>query len=179
MAKSVFSFSPSTVKSVINAFSKASKAELTAKQTRNQAGQKMVDDLTVSWPGGDKAKFFEQSKARAACLEVFTACDGLSESAVKNYPMSVKLAFVHGIAFEASLFTKQGKEAAGIATPSAGTANDGASGTVKTTNKAALFKTLSKALAQARLLDDADFVGDLTDTIQDHYPDFKETVLDK
>jgi hypothetical protein len=77
------------------------------------------------------------------------------------------------------LFTKQGKEAAGIATPSAGTASDGASGTVKTTNKAALFKTLSKALAQARLLDNGAFVADLTDTIQDHFSDFTETVLDK
>ena len=178
MPKSVFSFSSSTVKSVVSAFAKASKAELTAKETRNQAGQKMVDDLTVACDQADKAKFFDKVKARAACIEVFTKA-GLSESAVKNYPMSVKLAFVHGIAFEASLFTKQGKEAAGIATPSAGTASDGASGTVKTTNKAALFKTLSKALAQARLLDNADFVGDLTDTIQDHYPDFKETVLDK
>lgn len=178
MAKSVFSFSASTVKSVVSAFAKASKLELSVKETRNQAGQKMVDDLVVSCDQADKAKYFDKVKARAACIEVFTKA-GLSESAIKNYPMSVKLAFIHNIPFEASLFTKQGKEAAGIATPSAGTASDGASGTVKTTNKAALFKTLSKALAQARLLDDADFVGDLTDTIQDHYPDFKETVLTK
>lgn len=178
MPKSVFSFSPSTVKSVVSAFAKASKIELTAKETRNQAGQKMVDDLTVACDMADKAKFFDKVKARAACIEVFTKA-GLSESAVKNYPMSVKLAFVHGIAFEASLFTKQGKAAAGIATPSAGTADNGKSGKVSTTTKAALFKTLSKALAQARILENVEFAADLIDLVQDAYPDFEETVLDK
>ena len=176
MSKSVFSFSSSTVKSVVSAFAKATKAEETAAAVRNQAGQKMVDDLTVACDQADKAKFFDKVKARAACMEVFTKA-GLSKSAIDNYPMSVKLAFIHNVPFAASLYTKQGKEAAGISTPSAGTADNGASGTVKTTNKAALFKTLSKALAQARLLDHAGFVGDLTDTIQAAFPDFKETVL--
>jgi hypothetical protein len=178
MAKSVFSFTPSTVKSVVSAFGKAAKLEVSLMETRNKAGQQMVDDLIVACTVADKAKFFDSSKARAACIEVFTKAQ-LSESAIKNYPMSVKLAFVHGVPFNTSLFTKQGKESAGIATASAGTADNGKSGTVKTTNKAALFKTLSKALAQARLLDHAGFVGDLTDTIQAAFPDFTETVLAK
>tara|TARA_R110000868_G_scaffold372533_1_gene636368 strand:- start:277 stop:813 length:537 start_codon:yes stop_codon:yes gene_type:complete len=178
MAKSLFSFSASTVKSVVASFAKANNLEKTAKANRTQAGQKMVDDLTVACDMDDKAKYFDKVKARAACMEVFTKA-GLDESAVKNYPMSVKLAFVHGVPFATSLFTKQGKESAGIATASAGTADNGKSGTVKTTNKTALFKTLSKALAQARLLDHAGFVGDLTDTIQAAFPDFIETVLNK
>jgi hypothetical protein len=176
MTKSVFSFSKPTVKFAVSSFTKASKAEETAAAARNMAGQKMVDELTIACDQADKAKFFDKVKARAACMEVFTAA-GLSESAIKNYPMSVKLAFIHNVPFAASLYRKEGKEAAGIATPSAGTADNGTSGTVKTTNKAALFKTLSKALAQARLLDHAGFVGDLTDTIQAAFPDFKETVL--
>jgi hypothetical protein len=178
MAKSVFSFSDSTVKSVVAQFSKAAKAEALAYQTRNGAGQKMSDEFVVACNMADKEKFFKSVEGSKVCKDLFLDC-GLSESAAKNYATSVKLAFVHNVPFAVSLFTKQGKEPAGIATPSAGTADNGASGEVKTTNKAALFKTLSKALAQARLLDNGAFVADLTDTIQDHFSDFEETVLTK
>jgi hypothetical protein len=147
-------------------------------ETRNNAGQKMVDDLTVACTVADKAKFFDSSKARAACIEVFTKAQ-LSESAVKNYPMSVKLAFVHGVPFNTSLFTKQGKDAAGIATASAGTADNGKSGTVSKTTEKDMHKTFSKFLSPARLLNKADLVADMIDTMLEHNAEFTETVLDK
>lgn len=178
MAKSLFSFSASTVKSVVASFAKANNLEKTAKANRTQAGQKMVDDLTVACDMDDKAKYFDKVKARAACMEVFTKA-GLDESAVKNYPMSVKLAFVHGVPFATSLFTKQGKESAGIATASAGTADNGKSGTVSKTTEKDMHKTFSKFLAQARLLNKADLVADMLDTMLDHNAEFIETVLDK
>jgi hypothetical protein len=176
MPKSVFSFSSSTVKSVVSAFAKASKVEETAAALRNQAGQKMVDDLTVACNMDDKAKFFDKVKARAACMDVFTAA-GLSKSAIDNYPMSVKLAFIHNVPFAASLYTKQGKEAAGIATPSAGTADNGKSGKVKTTTQAETDKTFSKVLAQLRMLKHNMVAAELIDVYVDAFPDFKETVL--
>ena len=147
-------------------------------ETRNNAGQKMVDDLIVACTVEDKAKYFDTSKARAACIEVFTKAQ-LSESAIKNYPMSVKLAFVHNVPFNTSLFTKQGKESAGIATPSAGNADNGKSGTVSKTTEKDMNKTFSKFLSQARLLDKADLVADMLDTMLEHNAEFKETVLDK
>ena len=178
MAKSLFSFSASTVKSVISSFGKAAKLETSLLETRNNAGQKMVDDLIVACTVADKAKYFDSSKARAACIEVFTKAQ-LSESAIKNYPMSVKLAFVHNVPFNTSLFTKQGKESAGIATPSAGNADNGKSGTVSKTTEKDMHKTFSKFLAQARLLNKADLVADMIDTMLEHNAEFKETVLDK
>lgn len=178
MTKSVFSFSSSTIKSVVGAFAKAAKVEQSAKAGRNMAGQKMVDDLTCACDIADKAKFFDSAKARAACMEVFTKA-GLEESAIKNYPMSVKLAFVHNVPFATSLFTKQGKEAAGIATPSAGTASSTKSGTVKTTTQAEADKTFSKLLAQLRILKREEFAAELSDVYRDTFPEFKETVLTK
>lgn len=178
MAKSVFSFSPATVKAAVSDFNKAKKADESAHLARSKAGQKMVDELTVACDQADKAKYFDKVKARAACMEVFTAA-GLGESAIKNYPMSVKLAFIHNVPFTVSLYTKQGKAAAGIATPSAGTADNGKSGKVSTTTEKDMNKTFSKFLAQARLINKADLVADMLDTMLDHNADFEETVLDK
>lgn len=178
MANSVFSFSASTMKSAIAQFGKAKKADESAHIARNKAGQTMVDELIVACDIADKAKFFDKSKARAACIEVFTAA-GLGESAIKNYPMAVKLAFVHNVPFTVSLFTKQGKEAAGIATPSAGTATSTKSGTVSTTTEKDMEKTFSKFLAQARLLGKELMAADMLDTMLDHNPEFTETVLSK
>jgi hypothetical protein len=50
---------------------------------------------------------------------------------------------------------------------------------VETTDIPALHKTLSKALAQARILNQSIFAADLVDLIVDTWPDFKETVLAK
>jgi len=138
----------------------------------------MVDELTSACDQTDKAKFFDKVKARDACMEVFTKA-GLGESAIKNYPMSVKLAFVHNVPFAVSLYTKQGKESAGIATASAGTADNGKSGTVSKTTEKNMDKTFSKFLAQARLLNKADLVADMIDTMLEHNADFTETVLSK
>ena len=176
MKKSTFSFSKSTTSFAVSSFNKAAKADLTAKANRNQAGQRMADELSAACDIADKAKFFDSSKARAACMEVFTKA-GLEESAVKNYPMSVKLAFVHNVPFATSLFTKQGKEAAGIATPSAGTASGTKSGKVKTTTQVETDKTFSKVLAQLRLLKQNMVAAELIDVYVDAFPDFKETVL--
>jgi hypothetical protein len=176
MAQSTFSFSKPTVTFAVKSFHQASKAEETAAVARNMAGAKMVDELTIACDMADKAKYFDKVKARAACIEVFTAA-GLSESAIKNYPMSVKLAFIHGVPFATSLFTKQGKEAAGIATPSAGTASDGKSGKVKTTTQAETDKTFSKVLAQLRMLKQTMVAAELLDVYFDAFPEFKETVL--
>jgi hypothetical protein len=50
---------------------------------------------------------------------------------------------------------------------------------VSTTTRKDLDKTISKALAQARLLNLTDFAADLLDMCIDTLPDFKETTLDK
>jgi imidazoleglycerol phosphate dehydratase HisB len=52
-------------------------------------------------------------------------------------------------------------------------------GKVEVTTVAEMHKTLSKALAQARILNQTIFAGELVDFIIATYPDFKETVLSK
>jgi hypothetical protein len=52
-------------------------------------------------------------------------------------------------------------------------------GTVTTTTRAELDKTISKALAQARLIGLAEFAADMLDLALERLDGFKETVLDK
>jgi hypothetical protein len=167
-----FSFSATTAKTVTSAFTKAAKAEESALIARNKAGQKMVDELTLA-AEGDKAKFWEKSKARAACVALFSECPGLSEGAVKNYPTSVKLAFIHGLDFTASLYTNQGKKAAGLPVKEKADTTAKA-GKVTSTTRVELDKTLSKAIAQARLIKLEGFAADLVDLCVESLADFKE-----
>ena len=171
-------FSKSFASEIKSLLGKAQKIEGTVAGYRNMAGQKIVDWLTLT-ESEDREKAWAKLAAGAAVKALFAEC-GLGESACKNYTTSVKLAYIHNVPFAASLFTKEGKEAAGIATSSAGRA-DGAekNGKVSTTTHKDLHKTLSKALAQARLLGLGEFVADLTDLCLDSLDDFKETVLDK
>ena len=173
-ASASFAFSKSTVAAVKSAFSKAAKIEESAKTARNTAGQRLVDELQMLCDIPNREAFFKKVKARAACLEVFGACAGLSESAVKNYPTSVKLAFIHDVPFSASLFTKDGQAAAGLnLTPTAG--NDKKSGGVVTTTKAATLKTAGKLLQQLRLVGELDAAAAVLDTLIEYFPDFVET----
>jgi hypothetical protein len=171
-------FSKSFTTEVKTLLGKAQKLDTTISGYRNMAGQKIVDWLTLT-ESANRDKAWGKMAAGAAVKDLFAEC-GLGESACKNYTTSVKLAYIHNVPFAASLFTKEGKEAAGIATASAGRA-DGAdkNGKISTTTHKDLHKTLSKALAQARLLGLGDFVADLTDLCLEGLQDFKETILDK
>jgi hypothetical protein len=171
-------FSKSFASEVKTLLGKAQKIEGTISGYRNMAGQKIVDWLTLT-ESASRASAWGKMAAGAAVKDLFAEC-GLGESACKNYTTSVKLAYIHNVPFAASLFTKEGKEAAGIATESAGRADGAAkNGKVSTTTHKDLQKTLSKALAQARLLGLGEFVADLTDLCIDGLEDFKETILDK
>lgn len=97
-----------------------------------------------------------------------------SKSSAASYQTAFWIAFEKGIAFQRDLNNKKEKpegEGEGAAKPT--------SGPVEKTDVPALHKTLSKALAQARLLNQTIFAADLVDLITDTWPDFKETVLSK
>ena len=98
----------------------------------------------------------------------------ISKSSAASYQTAFWIAFEQGIPFQRDLNNK--KE-----TPD--NAGEGAkkptSGPVEKTDIPALHKTLSKALAQARILNQSIFAADLVDLITDTWPDFKETVLNK
>jgi hypothetical protein len=99
----------------------------------------------------------------------------ISKSSAASYQSAYWIAFEQGIPFQRDLNNKAKPEGGtGEATP-----KPPKNGDVVQTDIPALHKTLSKALAQARLLNQSLFVADLTDLIVDVWPDFKETVLSK
>lgn len=156
---------------VIKGFKDAKKTEGRAIDQSTNAGQKLVDGFVIACDAADKAKWFD-TYARPVCKEIFTEA-GLSESAIRNYPTSVKMAFVQNIAFEPGLYNV-GRKAKADAKKSQARA-----GAVKTTTRADLDKTISKALAQARILGLAEFAADVLDLALESLEGFKETVLDK
>lgn len=168
-----FNFSAATARAVRSAFGKAAKIEESAAAVRNAAGQRMVDELVMLCDNPDREKFFKNSGARAACMEVFSGC-GLSESAVKNYPTSVKLAFIHDVPFSAQLFTREGKVAAGIEDAPAKGESKPKAGKVEKTDVAAAAKTAQKFLAQLRTLKLDPLAADVLDVLTESWSWFKE-----
>ena len=99
----------------------------------------------------------------------------ISKSSAASYQTAFWIAFEQGIPFQRDLNNK--KETPD--TTGTGEVKPPKNGKVESTTVPELHKTLSKALAQARILNQSLFVADLTDLIQDTWPDFKETVLNK
>jgi hypothetical protein len=97
----------------------------------------------------------------------------LTKATAENYQSGFWIAFNEGTEWAPDLNNKKSK-AKGDAK-----ADTPKSGKVSETNVPELHKTLSKALAQARILNQSIFAADLVDLITDTWPDFKETVLTK
>ena len=163
--------SAATRAAVLKHFATAKTHEGKASNENKKAGQKLVDSFILACDAPDKAKWFDVF-GRPLCKEIFTEA-GLSESAVRSYPTSVKMAFVQNIPFEPGLYNV-GRKAKQEAKKSGARA-----GTVTKTNRAELDKTLCKALAQARTLGLTDFAADMLDLALESLDGFKETVLDK
>ena len=114
--------------------------------------------------------------ARGQIKAMFDAIVGpaCSKSSAASYQSAFWIAFEQGIPFQRDLNNKKDKpENSGTGTEKP------KSGPVEKTDIPALHKTLSKALAQARMLNQSLFAADLVDLIQDTWPDFVETVLTK
>jgi hypothetical protein len=114
--------------------------------------------------------------ARGQIKAMFDAIIGpaCSKSSAASYQSAFWIAFEKGIPFQRDLNNKKD-------TPeNAGTGTEKPkSGPVEKTDIPALHKTLSKALAQARMLNQKMFAADLVDLIVDTWPEFTETVLTK
>ena len=115
--------------------------------------------------------------ARGQIKAMFDAIVGpaCSKSSAASYQTAFWIAFEQGIPFQRDLNNKKEKPE----TTGTGEAKTSASGKVETTDVPALHKTLSKALAQARILNQSIFAAELVDLIVDTWPEFKETVLAK
>ena len=143
---------------------------------------KLVDAHIVANDKPTKAEYMKGNSAtNEARKEIKTLFEGLAtagyieKSTVKSYQNSFWIAFEQGVPFNRNLANKKSadKKAETAKTESV------KAGKVEVTTIAEMHKTLSKALAQARILNQTIFAGELVDFIIATYPDFKETVLSK
>ena len=143
---------------------------------------KLVDAHIVANDKPTKAEYMKGNSAtNEARKEIKTLFEGLAtagyieKSTVKSYQNSFWIAFEQGVPFNRNLANKKSadKKAETAKTESV------KAGKVEVTTVAEMHKTLSKALAQARILNQTIFAAELIDFILITYPDFKETVLSK
>jgi hypothetical protein len=171
---------PSFGTAVLKSFEGEATAIAKARIAQDTAIQKMQDAMLIACDT-DKPLFMKGNAAtNAARFQVKQVFDAIAEkgfiskSTAASYQSAFWIAFEQGIPFQRDLNNK--KET----TENAGTGTEKPkSGKVSETNVPELHKTLSKALAQARILNQTIFAADLVDLIQDTWPEFKETVLNK
>ena len=174
---------PSLVSNVIKSFEGEAKAIAKARTAQDKSIQAVLDAMRIAAPVS-KAEFMKgnakTNEARGLIKGMFDAIvekGFISKSSGASYQSAFWIAFESGVDFSRDLNNKK-------KTPEGGTGGTEGpakptSGKVETTDIPALHKTLSKALAQARILNQTIFAADLVDLIVDTWPDFKETVLAK
>lgn len=149
---------------------------------QNKVISLLVDAHIVANDKPTKAEYMKGNSAtNEARKEIKTLFEGLAtagyieKSTVKSYQNSFWIAFEQGVPFNRNLANKKSadKKAETAKTESV------KAGKVEVTTIAEMHKTLSKALAQARILNQSIFAAELIDFILITYPDFKETVLGK
>jgi hypothetical protein len=159
--------------------------ELIAKniKAQNKAIQALVDAHIVANDKPTKALYMKgNASSNDAKKEVKALFDKLakeeyiSKTSASIYQTCFWIAFETGVPFSRDLHNAKSKAKAD-ATAKAESATK--AGKVETTTIPEMHKTLSKALAQARILNQLNFAGSLLDCIIETYPDFKETVLGK
>ena len=172
------------ITSVIKSFEGEAKAIAKARAIQDKAINQALDAM---WIACDKPKAeFLKGNAKTnpargqikAMFDAITEAGFVSKSSAASYQSAFWIAFEQGIPFQRDLNNK----AKGTSEGEGGTGGKGkppSTGDVSKTDIPALHRTLSKALAQARLLNQSIFVADLTDLIIDVWPDFKETIATK
>lgn len=187
MAKSTKAPSSLTIVSaIINKFAEGKKAlealEATSIVEQDAEIQKLVDYHLIACTT-TKALYMKGNSAtnpaRKEVKDLFTKLSEMGcfdKGSIKTYQGCFWIAFEKGVPFGRNLANakseaKKAETAKKDATPKAGK--------VEVTTIEEMHKTLSKALAQARILNQTIFAGELVDFIIATYPDFKETVLAK
>ena len=167
------------VNAVVKSFEGEAKAIAKARTAQDKAIQGALDAMFVACDK-PKAEFLKgnakTNPARGQIKAMFDAIvekGFISKSSGASYQSAFWIAFEQGIEFKRDLNNKKDKSE-GEAKTSAK-----ASGAVQSTSRKDLDKTLSKALAQARLLGLLDFAADVLDLCQDRLDGFEETILDR
>ena len=169
----------------IKVFDKTAKKEAEVRAANQLARKvvlnKMLDAMLIAC---DKPKaLFLKGNAKTndargqikAFFDAIVEKGSLEKNTAASYQTAFWIAFTNGVEFSTDLNNKKTADKQS----GTGEAKTATSGKVETTDIPALHKTLSKALAQARILNQSLFAADLIDLIVDTWPEFKETVLAK
>jgi len=169
--------SKSLVSSVFKAFEGEAKAIAKARTDQDKAIQSVLDAMLIACDK-PKAEFLKgNAKTNEARAEIKALFDGLvekgfiSKSSGVSYACAFWIAFETGVPFQRDLNNKKENAGDKVSTPKAGK--------VTSTSRTDLDKTLSKALAQARMLGLTEFAATLLDHCIESLDGFTETVLDK
>jgi hypothetical protein len=168
---------PAIVQAVVKSFEGEAKAVAKARIVQDKAIQGALDAMFIACDK-PKAEFLKgnakSNEARGQIKSMFDAiaeAGYISKSSAASYQSAFWIAFEQGVEFKRDLNNKKDKVEA--------KASAKASGAVQSTSRTDLDKTLSKAMAQARLLGLTDFAAELVDLCIDRLDGFKETVLAK
>lgn len=169
--------SKTLVSSVFKAFEGEAKAVAKARTEQDKAIQAVLDAMLIACDKPKELFMKGNAKTNEARAEVKAIFDGLvekkhiSKSSGVSYACAFWIAFETGVPFQRDLNNKADDTPKAKAEPKAGK--------VTSTSRTDLDKTLSKALAQARMLGLTEFAADLLDHCIESLDGFKETVLDK
>jgi len=173
-----------TVKIVPVSFDTSAKCIVSAQRIHDKASVKFAGALQISMQGFCDKWLIENGKSIESCQSLgktirdskVVADIVLSGAMVRKtwteYAQSAMRAVYHGIAWEGKL--KNNPEYA-LPGGKVSTSKDKKAGEVSTTTLDAAHKTLCKAIAQYRLLNQSMLVAALLDSIQEFYPEFKES----
>lgn len=169
----------SLITAVVKSFEGEAKAIAKARGIQDKAIQAALDAMSIAC---DKPKSeFLKGNAKTnpargqikAMFDAITEAGFISKSSAASYQSAFWIAFETGVSFQRDLNNKKDKpEGEAKASPKA-------AGGVQSTSRKDLDKTLSKAMAQARLLGLTEFAAELVDLCIDRLDGFTETVLDK
>jgi hypothetical protein len=165
MVKSMFNAKP-----VILALEKGDQATIKASQQVAIIFNQFIDAQRISGLTKDaKGAKVIGTMVREGFAD-FVATGAILKSTASNYATGAARAFYPGVEWTPRTFQQPE-----LAVPSATTGKTKVSGSVKTTDTKALVKTLSKALEQARIMQQDATASGIVDLIIELDPDFKES----
>ena len=171
--------SKTLVSKVVNLFQGEGKTLAKIRTEQDKAIQAVLDAMILACdkPKAEfmkgNAKTNEAKGEIKALFESLAKAEYISAKSATQYQTCFWIAFETGVPFARDLVNKKSadKKSADKATPK--------SGKVTSTSRTDLDKTLSKALAQARMLGLTEFAAEMLDLCLESLDGFKETVLDK
>ena len=179
-----------TAKPVAPAFESFAKPIVTAHKAFDKASEKLsaivartfqayIDVCAKAGIGHDKPSIDAIGAAIRECesFKYHVGMGNFERTTITNYAQSAMRAYFYGVPFAPSLFTNKEMILPWGKTSSGKTGGDDvpdAGATSGKTSRAELDKTLSKALAQARLLGLTEFAANVLDLCLESLDDFKE-----